>query len=325
MSPLVEAEQISESLRSWLLDQAYPAWWSHGADHVRGGFHERLQQDGLPTGEPRRSRLHPRQIYSFALAQDLAWSGPAVSALSHALKFYLLHYRRADGLFLAVVNADGTVGDASAFLYDQAFALLGLAFACKSLGDKSLRDDARGLLDAIRLHLGHSHGGFDEIPSGTLPLLSNSHMHLFEAALAWFEQDADPRWKHLAEEIVSLATTRFIDRDSGFLLEFFDANWRPVGPHGQRRVEPGHQFEWAWLLLRWSRHSGDLQARQLALQLIDAAENRGVDRSRRVAVNALTSNGAVLDGNARLWPQRAPVATGGTPESHAPGRRNDIG
>ena len=44
----------------------------------------------------------------------------------------------------------------------------------------------------------------------------------------------------------------FIDAHNGALHEFFDADWNPAPGIEGRIVEPGHQFEWAWLLLRWA-------------------------------------------------------------------------
>lgn len=299
---VVELERLNESLRAWL-ERAYEIWWSKGADHVVGGFHERLYQDGNPAAEPRRSRLHPRQMYAFAIAPELGWSGPAIAAIRHALQFYLTRYRSRDHLFLTLVDVEGCVLDARALLYDQAFALLGLASAYGMLGDVNLRDDARALLRALHDHFQHSGGGFEEIPAAGSALTSNSHMHLLEAALAWMEVDADPRWRALAGDVVALATDRFIDGTTGLLLEFFDVGWQPRRAEQGQRAEPGHHFEWAWLLLRWHSHTGDSPSRELALRLIALAESRGVDRERQVAINALTSSGAVLDANARLWPQ----------------------
>ena len=40
----------------------------------------------------------------------------------------------------------------------------------------------------------------------------------------------------------------------------FDADWRPLAGLTGRLVEPGHQFEWAWLLERWSRLRGRADA-----------------------------------------------------------------
>jgi len=300
MTAFPNIDQARTALTSWLVDHAYPLWWSLGADQLGGGFHERLHQNGTSTQEPRRSRLHPRQIYAFSFARGLGWDGPAETAVRHALQFYLKHYRRPDHLF-APLPAPNDV--APVLLYDQAFALLGLASACKVLPDPNLYNQARELLAAVRRQFGHTQSGFKETVGGQSALLSNSHMHLLEAALAWIEHDPSGEWHELATDVVKLAATRFIDPTSGFLLEFFDDDWRPIQNTSLQRVEPGHQFEWAWLLLRWSVHSGDADSRALALQLIQLAEAHGVDRGRHVGINALAPDGSVRDANARLWPQ----------------------
>ncbi|HEY5810243.1 MAG TPA: AGE family epimerase/isomerase [Povalibacter sp.] len=298
-----ELTVLCDTLKTWLLDEAYPVWWLRGADGEHGGFHERLRLDGSPTGEPRRARLHPRQMYAYSLADELGWSGPAATAVQHGLDFFLAHYRRPDRLFRSVVTAAGVSADERAVLYDQAFALLGLAAAFDELDDESLRDAARDLHDELRLRLANPLTCFEESTPRLLPLLSNSHMHLFEACLAWMDLDHDPRWQQLGTEIVQLALTRFIDPATGFLREFFDEQWLPVAGIEGRIVEPGHQFEWAWLLLRWTERANDAAARDVALRLIELGEQHGVDPRRGVAITSLLSDYSVRDPVARLWPQ----------------------
>lgn len=303
MSLQTQLERVSSSLRGWLLNDALPLWWSHGADQRAGGFHERLYLDGKPTADPRRGRLHPRQAYSFLIGHELGWTTHATAAVRHALRYYLAHYLRSDGFFVTAVEADGRPRDLSIVLYDQAFALLGLAAGYKLLRDESLRDGAIRLHDLLRGRLKHDELGFKESPGLDAPLLSNSHMHLFEAALEWTEIDPHPRWRQLAQELATLFSKRLIDANSGFVLEFFDERWQAMTLTEGQRVEPGHQFEWAWLLSRWSKLSNESAALKHALMLIERTEAQGIDRLRQVAINALTPEGGCLDAKARLWPQ----------------------
>ena len=297
-----ESKDLCASLKNWL-DAAYTVWWERGADHEAGGFHERLRQDGTPTGEARRARLHPRQMYAFSLAEELGWEGDSEKAVQHGLDFYLEHYRRPDHLMRTLVDASGKALDERPVLYDQAFALLGYASAYDTLDDESLRDSARDLHDQLRARMANPILGFEESTPRLLPLLSNSHMHLFEASLAWMDLDHDARWQTLASQIVELALTRFVDPNTGFLREFFDEHWQPVPGNEGRIAEPGHQFEWAWLLLRWVERTGDASARDIALRLIDLGERHGVDTQREVAITSLLTDRSVRDPVARLWPQ----------------------
>jgi mannose-1-phosphate guanylyltransferase/mannose-6-phosphate isomerase len=145
----------------------------------------------------------------------------------------------------------------------------------------------------------HPGGGFREV--GAHPFQANAQMHLLEAALAWEDAGGDADWAALVDEIVELAMARFID-PAGFLREFFDAEWRPAAGDDGRRVEPGHQFQWAWLLERWSRRRRDPRAGAAARRLFELGL-RGLDLQREVAVNLLWDDLSVRDGSARLWPQ----------------------
>jgi mannose/cellobiose epimerase-like protein (N-acyl-D-glucosamine 2-epimerase family) len=293
----------ADALSSWLVQHAYPCWWSRGVDHVRGGFQESLRLDGEPSGEARRARLYPRQIYAFSVAAKLGWSGPAVAAVRQGFEALLADYRRPDGLYRGLVAPNGAKLVERAVLYDQAFVLLGFSGAHQALGDSSARGDARELLARIHATLRNPHGGFEESAPPSLPLLANSHMHLLEACLEWMDLDNDRAWSELAEEIVELALRRFHDPANGFIREFFNRDWTLAPGDDADVVEPGHQYEWAWLLLRWSQRVHNPRAHQLALHLIDLTEDRGVDHARGVAINALYGDGRARDARARLWPQ----------------------
>jgi mannose-6-phosphate isomerase len=105
----------------------------------------------------------------------------------------------------------------------------------------------------------------------------------------------------MADEVAELALSRFIDPQSGALGEFFEADWSPRLDDGGQ-VEPGHQFEWAWLLGRWGKARDDARAEPAARRLFQAGR-RGFDLARGVVVNGLDAKLEVRDAGARLWPQ----------------------
>lgn len=284
----------------WLRTSALPLWWTLGADHVKGGFHEALTPEGAPVEAPRRSRVQTRQTFVYATAGQLGWQGPWRQAAWHGMTYFLARYRRPDGLFRALVSEAGEPLDETAALYDQAFALLAMAtLNAVDPGHVDLVSEGQRLLAALQ-GLRHPAGGFRE--EGAHPFQANAHMHLLEAAMAWADAGGGPEWQALAAEIVELALTRFIDVDGGFLREFFDATWAPAPGADGRLVEPGHQFEWAWLLARWGKMGDEPRALPAAEKLY-ASGLRGVDPNRGVAINALNDGFTARDVTARLWPQ----------------------
>jgi len=305
MDPLREREgeriaKHHDRLASWLCDAAYPLWSTRGVDPA-GGFHERLAQNGEPTTEPRRSRVNPRQAWCFAVAPSLGWRGDAAALVQHGLDYWHAKYRRPDGLFRTLIAADGSVLDDRALLYDQAFGLLALN-VCALTGACGQRErHAFELYDLVVKHMKRPGAGFETGVPPSLPLQSNPHMHLFEAALAGCEVGSEASiWKSLADELAELALAKFIDPGTGALREFFDAEWNPAPGLEGRIVEPGHQFEWAWLLLRWGgvKHP---RASKAALRLIEVGETHGVRKG--LATNSLLDDFSPHDAGARLWPQ----------------------
>jgi mannose/cellobiose epimerase-like protein (N-acyl-D-glucosamine 2-epimerase family) len=287
-------------LTSWLVDAAYPLWSARGIDSLRGGFQERLTLSGEPTDDPRRARVQPRQIYAFSRAPSFGWAGDAAGAVTQGLSFFLTRYRRADGLFRTLVTPDGTPADDRALLYDQAFALLAFATASPLLGSSfDLAGEAGQLRQALYEHLKRAGPGFESgLPHGP-PLLSNPHMHLLEAALAWVDVGGGSEWVALADELGELATTHLIDPITGMLHESFDNSWKPTANAAGRLIEPGHQFEWAWLLMRWGQRRAHV--REAACRLMEVAEEHGVHGG--VAIYEIMNDTSVHDGSARLWAQ----------------------
>ncbi len=305
MTNFADAAYLRDRLKTWATGAAYPLWWTVGADHVKGGFFEKLDLEGEPVDGPRRGRVLPRQIFSFAIAGELGWAGPWREAVEHGLRYYLSSYRRPDGLFRTLVGPNGESLDETADLYDQAFALFALAAAAKVLPERAeeVRSIAVQVRDKLFAERKHPVAGFHQTHPPTAPLQSNPHMHLFEAMLAWTEIDDDPVWRALADEIAQLALDKFIHAESGQIREFFDLDWNPAPGVDGRICEPGHQFEWGWLLLRWGQLAHRADATVAALRMIDAAEAHGTDPARGVAINALLDDFSTHDASARLWPQ----------------------
>ncbi len=295
-------EPTAAALRAWLLDDALPLWWERGADRRNGGFHDALALDGRPVDRPKRARVQARQAYVYARAATLGWDGPWREAVEHALAAFQERFLRPDGLYGPRVAPGGGPLEGAPELYDQAFGLFAYAEASRAMADRlELRTRGHDLLDAVEARFANPAGGFIE-PGQPHPCNANPHMHLLEAALAWEAAGADPRWRDLSDRLATLALDRFFDPERGVIREHYTCDWTPAPGLAGRLVEPGHQFEWAWLLDRWGEARGRADAREAARRLY-AAGRAAVDPVRRVAVNAVLDDGSVRDADARLWPQ----------------------
>jgi mannose-1-phosphate guanylyltransferase/mannose-6-phosphate isomerase len=297
--------RLSAEFDTWLEASALPLWWSLGADHTQGGFFGALDDHARSVAMQKRFRVQARQTYVFATAGAAGWTGPWKDAVSHGLRFMLARHRRPDGLFRGAADGKDGAGDEAMTLYDQAFALLAFASVERALPGQT---EARALAERIRETLlkDHKHpiGGFLEAEMHGTRLQSNPHMHLLEASLAWVSLGGDCQdWRNLAGEIVRLCSEHFIDPKTGAVREFFTDDGRPTaGPSG-RLLEPGHQFEWCWLLIQAAHLLGNGDARETAARLYRVGAEHGVDASRGVAIDELWDDLSVRSARARLWPQ----------------------
>ena len=298
--------EVRTELTQWLFDKALPLWGGIGVDRESGGFFEKIGRHGRAIEEPRRTRVIGRQIYAFATAKSLGWSGPADALIGHGLTYFHGHCLGDGGRAIAVSKPGGIVVDDRFDLYDQAFALFGLAAAAPHRDDRlEIAATARRLRQRVEVGWRHPERGFEESRPRTLPLKANPHMHVFEAALAWMEVDggADPGWRALADEIGALCLDRFLHPPTGAIREFYDGDWNAMSGEAGRIIEPGHQFEWAWLLVRWGAMAARPDAIAAARRLVAIGEDYGVDEERGVAFNELWDDLTVKDYRARLWPQ----------------------
>jgi mannose-1-phosphate guanylyltransferase/mannose-6-phosphate isomerase len=285
--------EAARGLADWFRTAALPLWSTAGFDEVRGDFREALTWHGRPHDPRRRLRVQARQALVFAQAQADGLPGPWLALARRSLSTFLEAARREDGLYKSALRVDGADLDPEARLYEHAFVLLALAGLTRAEPETDRwRAEALRIADAL---LGFAHaGGFRE--AGETPFQADPQMHLLEAALAWRSLDGDNVWQALADQVAGLALGHLIDLGSGAVRELFDADWRALsGESGL--IEPGHQFEWAWLLHEWGGAGSEI------VQRLFSVGERGVDARRQVVVDALWDDLGVRQGSARLWPQ----------------------
>jgi mannose-6-phosphate isomerase len=306
MSDLAQRLAARQSeLRQWLFDHALPIWWDVGGDLDKGGFFEKINLDGSPCDVDRRTRVAARQVFSYALADRMGYEGETIAAIDQGLKWLSGPARNDDtGMLYAVLKPGGEVVKAEFDFYDHAFAMLAYASAYRVRPkDASLKTAGAFIRDRIVRDYAHPVRGFEESNPPTLPLKANPHMHMFEACLAWLEAGGDAEWERIAGMIADLCVDKFLHPQTGALREFFDQDWNPMMGEMGRIIEPGHQFEWAWLFMRWSQRTKNPKYMIAAQRLMEIAETAGTDPTRGVTFNELWDDFTAKDKGARLWPQ----------------------
>lgn len=269
------------------------------------------------TADPvayKRLRVQARQIYVFAQAALIdpetsrrpLWRAAAAQGFDFLQNYWLGNDRG----WAQSVTVQGAPNDTAADTYDQAFVLLAAAWylrVTKSQGAQEIIVRTLAFLDARLACVAHD-GYFEGLAdTGELlaghPRRQNPHMHLMEAMLALYQATGDQSYLTRSRHLYELFRIRFFDSETGTLGEYFSADWKILpGKQGQC-VEPGHHFEWVWLLHAYAGLTQDDTARNHATALFEFAGRHGVHPVSRLVYDELNRGGAIIRGSHRLWPQ----------------------
>jgi mannose-6-phosphate isomerase len=291
-------------LLRWAVEQALPVWAQAGFDGEHERFEERLTLEGARLPDvPIRVMVQARQIHSYALAGRRGWYRDAESLVRRAYGAMVRDYYRRDGApgWLFSIGRDGQPAGTQRDLYGQAFVLLAIGSYVGATGDRgalALADETLAWLDR---EMRAAHGGYvDAIPPIDAMRRQNPHMHLFEALLNLWAHSREARYLDRAGEVFGLLAGRFFQADPGVLIEYFDDSLIPASGVVGRIVEPGHHFEWIWLLRWYERESGTGVGSHVDA-LYRHADRYGSDRTGLI-VDELLVDGSVKTASHRLWP-----------------------
>jgi mannose-6-phosphate isomerase len=294
-----------EELRLWTVDEALPFWGRTGFDEARSSFVERIDFSGAPvTAAPRRAMVQSRQIYVFAHAALLGWWSEGRSIALAAAQNLISLYHEPDGRpgWVFSVKPDGEIYDPKRDLYSHSFVLFGLAWAYRLEQRPKFREVALKTIAHIDSDFASPTGGYyTQFPPAGSDRQQNPHMHFFEAMIAWYEATGDATFLARATELYGMMVGRFVQARTGVLVEYFDESWLPKHGIAGRICEPGHQYEWSWLLRQYDRMVGE-KGNRVAEDLYVYANRHGFDAEGFV-VDELLDDGTVHKSSRRCWPQ----------------------
>lgn len=293
------------SAREWLFDAAFPFWFDRGIDRRNGGFIDAVGIDGgAVPGSAKRTFVQGRQVYAFAAAGRLGWGGKWREAVETGLETIDRHCRHPESGFIHALDADNRPRETRRDLYDQAFVATAETCGAEALDEPGRIERPRAVFAELDRAWQRPPAGYWE---GELAdpayRRQNPHMHLLEAALAIRQS----RWGNAADlarcnRIAGWFAEYFFDREQGLLPEYFDHDLIVAGDDRMRTAEPGHHFEWVWLLGELKAAGGrDLSA--AGEKLWRFGQRYGIDRTRNVAIDELHFDGRIKSPRARLWPQ----------------------
>ncbi|HZV22471.1 MAG TPA: AGE family epimerase/isomerase [Luteimonas sp.] len=297
-----------------------------------GGFFHYFRDDGSIYDTAHRHLVSStRFVYDHAMAaREFAGAplaGEYLDATMHGLRYLRdVHRDPATGGYAWTLR-DGVPEDRTNHAYGLAFVLLAYASARKAGVDTAAwMDETWTLLEA---RFWDEQAGLyrDEADAGwhfSGYRGQNANMHLCEALIAAHEASGQAHWLERALLLADHMTRRQAARAGGLVWEHYDRDWnvdwdyhrddpkhlfRPWG------FQPGHQVEWAKLLLLLRQHLGGADAPAWLLptarQLFDTALAHGWDDVHGGIVYGFAPE-SLRDGSPARGARMADVATSAT-------------
>ena len=307
---------VVSHLSHQLLQRWVPKWHEAFYDPYAGLFYERVNRNFKPitTGVRRvltQCRLLAVFSHALYLRPSLAYGGVAPDTLDEAFAGLSKYFHVPEtGGWLFSVDEEGQPLDRTYDLYGHAFVIFALAHYYRHSESAQAKTLAAKTLSFIDQHfrvVGQK--GFTEAldehlkPLADRPRRHESHMHLLEACLFAADILGDAAYDRVADEIVDLFAREFYSADRQLLSEYFTNDLTPLEQNGRIVCEPGHYYEWIWLLKKHAARKGDgFQYDPLCLRLLDWANKYGWDAEFGGIYDELDPGGAVIADTKRIWP-----------------------
>lgn len=292
-----------------------------------GGFFHYFRDDGSVYDASHRHLVSStRFVFNYAMAAREFDREDYREAARHGLRYLRQAHRDPVGGGYAWTLRDGVPEDRTNHAYGVAFVMLAYASALKG----GIAETAPWLEETWQLletWFWDEEAGLyrDEAdPSWRFSDYrgQNANMHLCEALIAAYEASGESRYYYRARTLASHMTRRQASLAGGLVWEHYDRDWnvdwdyhrddpkhlfRPWG------FQPGHQTEWAKLLLILDQHAQERGAPvdwllPTAQHLFDTAIAHSWDERHGGLCYGFDPDGAVCDDDKYFWVQAESLA-----------------
>ena len=280
-------------------ERIVPLWKGPGWNAEMALPYEALDAQHRPLPVQRyRAMACARQLYLFSSRIEQPGAAERAAALFRSLQQHF-HDAEHGGWFYSI-DPSGQPLDKRKDLYTHAFIIFACVHYWAKVREPLVESVLNAALEVVAERFSTGDGLYEAVlernwsslKSGPL---QNPLMHLAEGFLATLSVREDASVQAALLALATAMQQRFIDRQHGVMMEKpLDAvdNW----------FEPGHQFEWFFLL----ESSDVLRGTPLHASLTRAfayAELKGVDNLSGAVSGMLALEGTVRDGTQRIWAQ----------------------
>ncbi|HEX7910412.1 MAG TPA: AGE family epimerase/isomerase [Paraburkholderia sp.] len=295
--PATSTVALATTLRDHFAGVVLPMWRGPGFNTALKLPYEALSgedQQPLPA-ERYRAMACARQLFVFSQAGDAAHAQVLFDSLLHTFQD-----ARHGGWFYSV-DAQGAPLDTTKDLYTHAFVVFACAEYGRRSGNRAALEVVHDTSELIQSRFAADGDLFNAALSAdfagvTGTPIQNPLMHLTEAWLAAREATRDNTFDAALRRLAGAVARHFVHEPTGCIAEL------PIGAD-DNRLEPGHQFEWFWLIKQADAMFEGLGLAEALPRALRFAQQHGVDRETGGVCASLDETGRIKDTTQRIWAQ----------------------
>ncbi|WP_211665265.1 AGE family epimerase/isomerase [Leucothrix arctica] len=295
------------------------AFYKPNVFDAAGGFFQNFRDDGsVYDAETRHLVSSSRFVFNYAMAARYSADDSYLPWVEHGLDYLETAHRQPNGErgYSWVLDETGVV-DATNHCYGLAFVMVAGSTALLA-GVEAGRQSLEAAWTLMEKHFWDAEAGlYCDEANADFSVIDpyrgqNANMHSCEAMLWAYEATGDVRYLDRAELLANNITQVQAAKSGGLVWEHYDENWdidwdynkedpknlfRPWG------FQPGHQTEWAKLLLILHRHRPNDWSIPTAKKLFDRALDISWDIENGGICYGFDLEGNVCDGDKYFWVQ----------------------
>lgn len=296
-SPAATTTSLAAALRDHFNGVVLPIWRGPGFDATLRLPYEAVDASAhapLPV-QRFRAMACARQLFVFAQAGDLDHARVLFESLTRTFQ------DPSHGGWFYSVDARGAPLDTTKDLYTHAFVIFACAHYGLRSGNPAAMDHVRRTSALIQANFAAQDDLFnaalnENFTSVTGTPIQNPLMHLTEAWLVAREATRDNAFDAALRRLANAIARTFVHEPTGCIAEL------PIGA-ADNRLEPGHQFEWYWLVKQAPELFAESGLEAALTRAFAFAQQRGVDPVTGGVYASLDETGGIQDPAQRIWAQ----------------------
>ncbi|GGN32902.1 MULTISPECIES: AGE family epimerase/isomerase [Marinomonas] len=283
----------------------------------KGGFFHFFKDNGdIYDADTRHLVSSTRFVFNYAKAYQAEGKPAYLDATRHGLEYLRGRHRRENGGYVWLLSKDQNL-DETNHCYGFAFVMLAYATAYKA-GVKEAKPWIEETFHTMEEHFWDAQFGLykDEISSDWQNVSpyrgQNANMHSCEALLAAYDATHEHRYLERATLIAKHICQRQAALAGGEIWEHYTPDWQVDWDYNKDNpkhlfrpwgFQPGHQTEWAKLLLLIHQRSPLDWLIPTAQTLFDSAWQKSWDHDNGGLCYGYDPEGNICDGDKYFWVQ----------------------